>query len=183
VAAGLAVWFLARPPRTDGTTDAPGIAVPSDPVYDETEVVRIKGDASLVVERVGPRGLEPMHDGDLARTGDRLQLRYLAADREQGAIVSIDGRGVATLHFPATVEASPRLASGGAVALDHSYELDDAPEFERFFFVTVPVDRTLDVAVVHAAAAALAASPRAIDETLALPDGYEQTSLVIRKAR
>ena len=46
-------------------------------------------------------------------------------------IVSYDGRGVVTLHYPNVARASAELRAGGAVPLDHSFELDDAPLFER----------------------------------------------------
>ena len=58
-------------------------------------------------------------------------------------LVSIDGRGVATLHFPDDVDPTA-LAHGGAMALDHSYELDDAPGFERFLRVTAGQRLPLD---------------------------------------
>jgi len=179
VAAGLAAWWIARPPRATAPEDGPSIEWPSDPGSDD--VVRIKGDATLSIDRVGVQGLEPLREGDLVRAGDRLQLHYRAADRQQGAIVSIDGRGVATLHFPADADAAPVLATGGTVALDHSYELDDAPGFERFFFVTVTPGRTLDVARVLAAAETLAKDPRADERDLDLPAGYEQRATTLRK--
>lgn len=63
-------------------------------------------------------------------------MSYVAAGRAHGVIVSIDGRGQVTLHFPADAGAPTALESGRAVPLSHSYELDDAPLFERFMFVT-----------------------------------------------
>jgi hypothetical protein len=180
VAAGFAVWWFTRPPADTVPPEHERIAQ-VDPPREPDEVIRIKGDPLLTIDRFAGQGSEPLADGALVQPGDRLQLRYQAAGREQGAIVSIDGGGVATLHFPASVDASTKLASGGSVALDHSYELDDAPDFERFFFVTVRRGGTLEVAKVVEAAEALARSSTAREGALVLPDGYEQRSVSLRK--
>jgi hypothetical protein len=53
-------------------------------------------------------------------------------------IASIDGAGVVTLHYPANADA-PALATALAqkpTSLPQAYVLDDAPQFERFFFIT-----------------------------------------------
>lgn len=187
LAAGAAAWWLARgplpsTPGVGGSDGGAGVVVV--PGGDELpEVTRIKGDPVLTIDRMAAGRSERLRDGADVHAGDRLQLQYGAAEREQGAIVSIDGRGTATLHFPDDVTASPRLASGGLVALDHSYELDDAPQFERFFFVTVPRGRELSVAAVMAAAEALADAPAAMQQPLKLPAGYEQVAITLHKSR
>jgi hypothetical protein len=71
-----------------------------------------------------------------------IQLKYSAKGAKYGVIFSIDGRGTVTLHYPGGAETPSTLDAGGTHALDFSYELDDAPDFERFFFVTAhhPID-------------------------------------------
>jgi hypothetical protein len=185
LAASLAVWCSVRP----GSPGAGELAVdsgggagrfPGDP--DPGDVVRIKGDASLTIDRLGAKGPERLAAGATVRAGDRLQLQYRAGDREQGAIVSIDGRGVTTLHFPASVDAPAQLQDGGLVPLDHSYELDEAPRFERFFLVTAIPGTRFDVAAVVRAAERLAAAPDAERGELSLPAGYESTALLLAKS-
>jgi hypothetical protein len=183
LAAGALAWWWARIPelpRHPGDRDAGGLSADGG-AEQLPEVVRIKGDAVLTIDRLGPRGPEPVRDGDEARAGDRLQLQYRAADRDEGAIVSIDGRGVATLHYPAELGASPTLRTGGTIPLDHSYELDDAPGFERFIFVTAEPGLRLRVELVMRAAETLARSRGAATDALVLPNGYEQRSLSLRK--
>ncbi len=148
---------------------------------DGPEQVYLKGDARLVIERVDGSRRTALAADDTVTEGTRLQLSYLAADQAQGVIVSIDGRGESTLHFPSTVDASPALAAGGKTSLDHSYELDDAPKFERFFFVTAPEGTAIDVAAVVDAARSLATSADAVVDPLVLPQGWNQRSLVLRK--
>lgn len=80
---------------------------------------------------------EALGPGTVVSRGDTVQLAYVTAGARYGVIVSLDGRGHATLHFPSARDGSTRLSSDpGAVLLEESYELDDAPRFERFFFVT-----------------------------------------------
>jgi hypothetical protein len=89
---------------------------------------------------------ETLGDGARVQRGDVLQLAYIAAGARHGVIVSLDGRGQTTLHFPREPMESTRLSPDGAVLLEDAYELDDAPAFERFFFVTS--DGPLDASAV-----------------------------------
>ncbi|WP_147444718.1 ActD protein [Corallococcus sp. CA053C] len=143
------------------------------------EAVRIKGDARLRIHRQGAGEAELLSDGALARAGDVLQLSYLAADQSHGVVVSLDGRGVVTLHFPAHPGDSTALQPGGAVPLSQAYALDDAPGFERFILVTG--NSPLDVAAILEAARRLP-SQGARDARLALPETLRQISVTLRKA-
>jgi hypothetical protein len=67
---------------------------------------------------------------------DLLQLSYVASGAQYGFILSIDGNGVVTSHFPDSGASSAKLTTTGEVPLDFAYQLDDAPAFERFFFIT-----------------------------------------------
>jgi hypothetical protein len=107
------------------------------------DLVRLKGlGPALSVYRSvdGPAtrddDAEALEDGARAQAGDRLQLAYNAGDRPYGAIISVDGRGVVTLHYPLTASAEPVLEVGREQRLPYGYQLDDAPDFERFYFVT-----------------------------------------------
>jgi len=142
--------------------------------------VRAKGDPRLELYRQRGSSAERLRPGALVGAGDHLQISYVAAGRKFGAIVSIDGRGAVTLHYPEHTGEAGALAQSGAVALPFAYELDDAPAFERFFFVTA--DRPFDVAVVTLAAQQLAADPRrAPTAPLALPPGLAQLAYTFRK--
>lgn len=103
------------------------------------EITRQKGVPSLHVYKQAAAGPEHLDRGDHASPGDVLQLSYAGAGAEFGAVVSIDGNGVVTWHLPRSGSRAVRLKSG-TVPLDHSYELDDAPDYERFVFVTGPTD-------------------------------------------
>jgi hypothetical protein len=79
---------------------------------------------------------EVLKPGSTVRAFDSLQIAYLAAGRAYGMIVSLDGRGRLTLHYPDSFNAEPVLDQGAPTVLGFAYQLDDAPRFERFFFVT-----------------------------------------------
>lgn len=177
VAAGAIAWFALRPapPGPPGTMDGGSVE------RIDGDEIRTKGDPQLAIDRLGGVGAQRLKDGDEVAAGDRLQVQYRAAGRTHGAIVSIDGAGATTLHFPASRDGSPRLEPGGLIALDHSYELDDAPGFERFFFVTVAGSSAFEVDTVVQAAERLASGADARDGALVLPAGYEQRSLGLRK--
>ncbi|MCB9689675.1 MAG: hypothetical protein H6738_21625 [Alphaproteobacteria bacterium] len=158
LAAGLFLAFRATPPS------APEIA----------EVTRVKGDPALLVFREG-REAAPLTSGAVAAPGDRVQLAFEPAGHPYGVLLSVDGRGSVTLHHPRAGR-DTRLG-GGTVLLDRSFELDDAPTFERF--VLVLGDAPLDVDAVVAAASDL---PDPMRSSLDLPDDAEQIDFLLRKS-
>jgi hypothetical protein len=99
--------------------------------------IRLKGLApSLVVARKRGAELKMLTVDEGAREGDVLQLAYQNRwDDLHGVILSVDGRGVVSLHYPSSLRGDTRLGTDGETSLDHSYELDDAPEHETFLFL------------------------------------------------
>ena len=170
-AAAALLLVLAQPPMTTG--------VPGEQVGG-LEDTRIKGmKPHLLAYRVSGRSAEFLPDGAATRAGNTLQLQYVGAGRRYGVVVSIDGRGQVTLHLPVSPgEASP-LNLRGEVPLPRAYQLDDAPGFERFFFVTS--DSPFATGQVLEASRALAAKPDAARDFLALPAGLDQSTLLLRK--
>lgn len=143
------------------------------------QVDRLKGD-SLVLFRKTAAGSEVLGNGARARAGDQIRIGYRAADHSYGVILSIDGRGVVTRHFPQQGERAALLTHDGLVLLDHAYELDDAPGWERFYLVTGR--EAFDWAPVLVAARALAAGAGARPPgALTLSAPLEQTSLFLMK--
>jgi hypothetical protein len=143
--------------------------------------VREKGVAPyLRVFRQVPGGLEELGDADALGPGERLQISYAALGRPHGAVLSIDGRGSVTLHLPLDGDSSAELHPEGSVDLPASYQLDDAPGFERFVLLTAR--RPFALEPVLEAAHALAADPASARvEPLPLPRHLEQADFVIAK--
>jgi len=168
----VAVAVLRVPEAAHVSTGVPG----------ETE--RLKGAGPrLIAHRERPAGKpEELASGARTRAGDVLQLSYISAGEPYGAILSIDGRGYVTRHWPKAGDAAAPLSAGGAVPLDHAYVLDSAPSFERFFLVTAPAPFPVGAAVSAARRLAAAGADPARTGPLELPAGLAQTSLLVEKS-
>jgi len=118
LAAAVALFVVIAPPSGD------------EAVTPSPDTVQFRGDAQLMVYQVTDGQAVLLEDGATLGEGDVVQLRYRAMPSEvgqQGAILSVDGRGAVTTHF-----AGPLAAE--APTLSRSYRLDDAPDFERFYY-------------------------------------------------
>lgn len=99
---------------------------------------RIKGlEARMEVWKKTPAGIVQLNDLDSVGEGDEIQLRYAVPEKCFGLLFSMDGNGALTLHMGNGVKAI-ELAPGKMNSLPFAYKLDDAPYFEKFFFVTSP---------------------------------------------
>jgi hypothetical protein len=139
----------------------------------------VKPPPHLIIHRKG-KNIEVLEKGSRARAGDILQLAYAAAGEAHGVICSIDGNGAVTLHFPGKKNDSTALMQRKRVLLANAYQLDDAPGFERFFFITS--DAEIDVEDILKRAKALANdSHRAKTGNIRLPHSFKQFSILIIK--
>ena len=99
---------------------------------------RIKGlDARMEVWKKTTSGIVQLQNLDEVYEGDEIQLRYAVPEKCFGLLFSMDGNGALTLHMGDGVKAI-ELAPGKMNSLPFAYKLDDAPYFEKFFFVTSP---------------------------------------------
>ena len=97
---------------------------------------RIKGlDARMEVWKRTSTGIVQLNDLDEVAEGDEIQLRYAVPEKCFGLLFSMDGNGALTLHM-GNGEKAIELAPGKMNSLPFAYKLDDAPYFEKFFFVT-----------------------------------------------
>jgi hypothetical protein len=168
--ATLAVVHFAKPRPTTEVT-----------ITDDDDGVRAKGKARLLAFRQVGDQAEQLAQDALCKQGDVIQLRYNAGGHRYGVIASVDGAGVVTLHYPLSEDAPPEATAvgNGTLALPHAYELDDAPRFERFFFITS--QQPIDLAQSLAALRTLATRDDSADAKLELPHGLHQASLRLRK--
>jgi hypothetical protein len=124
---------------------AAAVLVVLSPIPREPAGERVKGlQPGLALFRKAGERSESLADGDVARAGDLIRVGYRAAGRRFGVILSLDGRGHVTVHLPTSGRQAAPLQTGEVVLLEHAFELDDAPRWERFFFVTseTPFDVT-----------------------------------------
>ncbi len=141
------------------------------PVGDDT-TIKSGATPSLVLHRRTTNGSEELTPGAKVREGDQVRVGYRASGRHFGVIVSIDGRGNLTAHLPRTGERAAVLQPSGTVFLDFAYELDDAPRWETFYFVTS--DSEFDLEPVRQAVRNANASRTGAAGTLSLPRPFSQ---------
>ncbi len=110
-----------------------------------TPTERVKGSAisheitspQIKLYRQNGNEIQILQNGDYAHTGDIIQITYNAGEDAYGVIFSVDGNGNITRHFPENSWTSAQLPKNNEeIPLDFSYELDNAPDFECFIFVT-----------------------------------------------
>jgi len=178
IAAVLALLWVWRAPGGEPES-LEGVSIAQrDPSGPET--IRFKGDPALLLYRQLGETRVQVAAGTIVEAGEVLQVAYRASGAQHGVILSIDGRQVVTLHFPGDPAASTALNQGGVIALEHGYELDDAPAFERFFLVTA--SEPIDVAQVKRAAERIAAGSEPMVAPLDLDVPLQEHSLLVRKA-
>jgi hypothetical protein len=159
------------------------------PVYlsrgrtDGTEITRAKG-SELQIYKKTAEGAEKLGEGSVVAAGDVLQIGYMAGEARYGVVFSVDGRGVVTFHLPESfngqAQNAPSLDLQGWTVLPFSYELDNAPVFERFFFVFS--SSRFDVREVANAAKNLASNlSRAQTAAFKPPRGLNVLSLLLKK--
>lgn len=158
-----------------------GVTQTQAPIEEGQEITRVKGPSRLLAFRqVGERA-ERLDQDTLVKAGDLVQLRYNAGGKGYGVIASIDGAGVVTLHYPAAEDAPPEATALAKqpTSLPNGYVLDDAPRFERFFFITA--DSPMDVPQTLAALRNFAARADSASARPDLPRGQGGWSLRLRK--
>lgn len=168
------VLFLVKPLEIGNYTDIRDAGT--------ADITRIKGmRTGLYIYRKSARGPEELRDGSTARANDLLQLAYVSTANPYGVILSIDGRGVVTIHYPPQGHAAARLDLNKKVLLPNAYQLDDAPSFERFFYISSR--RPLRMKEIAGAAERLAKNPgHSRTAPLQLKNDIQQFSIVIKKS-
>jgi hypothetical protein len=141
LAAAILLLVFLQPWRKSGTGSGHS-EIPPDAIVIKGSPLIDLNKTQLLVYRLHNQRVELLKNWQVARFGDLLQLAYVSAGESHGMIFSIDGRGGVSLHFPRDEHGSTALARHQKSALPEAIELDDAPGFERFFFLTsdFPID-------------------------------------------
>lgn len=139
VAAAVLALVLFVPLMLNQKNEATGIGNASTGVTlaDSVNAERAKGTPTLFVHKLQSNGKQVLlKNGSQVFEGDTIELSYAANGAKYGLILSIDGNGVVTQHFPASGVFAGELDNSGDGKLGFAYTLDDAPDFERFLFIT-----------------------------------------------
>jgi hypothetical protein len=92
------------------------------------------GPTLFIYKKAGDKAIR-LVTNSLVQADDIIQLSYFAGSASYGAILSVDGNGVVTQHYPDVGDLPGMLLPIGEVSMDFAYQLDDAPKFERFLFI------------------------------------------------
>jgi hypothetical protein len=152
------------------------------PVVDSAaqDTTRFKGDDTrLFIYKKTENGPQQVVSGSVSHEGDILQIAYVSA-KPYGVIFSIDGRGTVTLHYPSPESNSTKLCAG-TTYLPSAYQLDDAPEFERFFFIAS--DSPIDAGRILSRAHKAAVLRTTIRSAAVAPEGFSETSIIVEKEK
>lgn len=119
--------------------------------------------------------------GDRVSANDALQISYLSNGNTWGVILSVDGNGVITRHYPDAGNGAAPLDTSGEIPLAFSYVLDDAPKYERFIFVSSK--SAFPVESVIGTIESLSVEPgfTALDLSEKLPQGLTISDIVLVK--
>lgn len=115
------------------------------------------------------------------KEGDLLAISYIASGAKYGFILSIDGNGCVTQHYPLYGDMAVQLSSDGEVPLEDAYRLDDAPSFERFLLITS--DKEFSIREVEQAVASFQNADRAMAEDFSIyvPKNADITDILLLK--
>jgi len=169
------------------STDNIDIATPiRDPRFVQ-DTTRLKGGigfdlkkTNLIIYRQLGNGVEILENQAKAKQGDLIQVAYTPGPMKYGVILSIDGRSNVTLHVPSSRTGSSLLETKGKILLENSYQLDAAPVYERFFFITST--SPIDVKTVMKKAKTLAQDTRrSRSSNLAINSSFKQISFTLLK--
>lgn len=153
-------------------TVAVGIVVFRQPPPDD-DVIILKGEPALRLFKSGAENPERLADGAKVKAHDVVQVAFELNGAKHLVIVSVDGAGHATLHWPLDGQTA---APPGFKAIPQAFELDEAPGFERFFLVTA--DQPLPVPEILKAAEGASRTGN-----LSLPASMAQRSLLLDKVQ
>lgn len=134
--------------------------------------VRLKGDTALRLFRLTGDTPERLDDGAKVKPHDVVQVAFELSGAKHLVVVSVDGAGQSTRHWPS---ADDTTAPDAFKRLPQSFELDEAPGFERFFLVTS--DAALDVNALLSAARSAGRGG-----ALQVPPGAQVRSFLLDKA-
>lgn len=122
------VNFILKTPANENVMEKMQVAV-----HTET---RVKGfDARIEIWKKTETGIIQLENLDEVKAGDEVQVRYSVPEKCFGILFSMDGNGNLTQHM-GNAEKAIALLPGKIQSLPFAYKLDNAPHFEKFFFVT-----------------------------------------------
>lgn len=154
------------------------------PLFDPIDnSVIIKGNAeNLFLYRKNGNQADVLKNGDSAKKNDILQIAYQIPKDRYCIIFSIDGNSSVTLHYSSSDKSAPEDSAPGKIFVPESYQLDDAPFFERFFMITSDKKIHGDDILSRAEKFALDRD-KVVSESFPVGNSFSQQSVLIVKVK
>lgn len=148
------------------------------------ETTTTKGmDQAILVFLQGKSGYQEIRSGSTVKSYDSVQLAYRPGSSVYGLVFSLDGNMRLTLHHPESFNAPAVLGGTAQTLLPYAYQLDDAPNFERFYLAGSK--ESFDLQALWKDLERQAASQKPAAGTipaLRFPAGFQVSTFDVRKA-
>ena len=160
------------------------VFVKVSPLFDTFDnSVIIKGNTeNLFLYRKNGNQADVLKSGDPAKKNDILQIAYQIPEDRHCIIFSIDGNSNVTLHYSSSEKTMTDNSKTGKIFVPESYQLDDAPYFERFIMLTSDKKISSDVIMPRAEKFALDRQ-KAASESFPVEKSFSQQSVLIVKVK
>jgi len=145
--------------------------------------VIIKGNTeNLFLYRKNGNQADFLKNGDTAKKDDIVQIAYQIPKERNCIIFSIDGNSGVTLHYSSSGNSIQDNSKTGKTFVPESYQLDDAPYYERFFMITSDAEIRRDEILSRAKKFALDRD-KAVYESFPVEKSFSQQSVLIVKVK
>ncbi|HOA08511.1 MAG TPA: hypothetical protein PLE16_13420 [Spirochaetota bacterium] len=160
------------------------IFIKVSPFFDSIDnSVIIKGNAeNLFLYRKNGNQADMLKNGDAAKKNDILQIAYQIPQERNCIIFSIDGNSNVTLHYSSSKSTIQEGGKNGKIFVPESYQLDDAPYFERFFMITSD-KKIYDDDILSRAEKFALDRDKAVSESFPVGSSFSQQSVLIVKVK
>lgn len=142
------------------------------------EIIYLKGSENLNIYLKTKDSISKLKNLDIIDDKSQLQLTYRSNNR-YGVIFSVDGLNNITYHYPEQFNQITNLELGKEITLPTSYTLDNAPFFEKFYFIST--DSSLDIKYLRDSISNIKVSGGRIVKELDLTKKYKITDITLLK--
>lgn len=139
------------------------------------------GKGELYAYRKTGNAVDRLEKGAKVNENDVIQISYFAGSDRFGVILSVDGNGIITRHYPDGGPDAGILKASGEIPLDFSYKLDNAPSFERFILISAPAVFTVQPVISAIEKASRDESFTTMDLSKVLPQSLNSSDIVLIK--
>ncbi|OQY38328.1 MAG: hypothetical protein B6229_06125 [Spirochaetaceae bacterium 4572_7] len=148
------------------------------PMNRTTDDIYLKGAERLNIYIQNGSEVEKLKNLSYASEMDKLQITYMSKEK-YGTIFSIDGLHNTTFHHPGDGIGNINLEQGKEIFIPSSYTLDNAPFFEKFYFIST--DKSFNLTEIKKAISRINIENGSITSDIQLPSQYNIKTITLIK--